>query len=394
MVIDAVGHSGLSGGAALFKEGAGLPFPSSAPASGATAFLREVGGTRDTGFNEDDFGDAQVRAPENCGAACAPIDPCPPGADGITDITLIQKPDAPCENRTGQGPRRRHRDRRPVRLELQLRLPLGLRHLGPASDAPTGRDVVERDLHRRHQPRRGPSGERDRQRRDHQRPRRDEVRPRPDRAPGRRPDEPERPAGRPDHHTDRRRPHQLDEQPAAGAGDPGPGPVRDPGRRHPRLLPLTAGHARAPARRDRDRRRHDQVPRRVRGAGHDRHPAVSQERPGRDHDAVVGRARRARHLGRGRRGQSGRPANPVAQLHAGRPRPVRRRPRRRGPADVQLQLLQGDAAAGRPGAGDRARPDPRRRPADGPAHAGRQPARGLVQRRERGAASRRRPRTC
>jgi predicted extracellular nuclease len=41
-----------------------------------------------------------VRAPENCGAACAPIDPCPPGADGITDITLIQKPDAPCENRT------------------------------------------------------------------------------------------------------------------------------------------------------------------------------------------------------------------------------------------------------------------------------------------------------
>jgi hypothetical protein len=65
-----------------------------------------------------------VRAPENCGAACAPIDPCPPGADGITDITLIQKPDAPCENRTGQGPRRRHRDRRPVRLELQLRLPL------------------------------------------------------------------------------------------------------------------------------------------------------------------------------------------------------------------------------------------------------------------------------
>ena len=65
--------------------------------------------------------------------------------------------------------------------------------------------------------------------------------------------------------------------------------------------------------RHRDRRRHDQVPRRVRRAGHRARAPVPQEQPGGDRHAVVGRARRARHLARRRRRQPGRPAHDVVQ---------------------------------------------------------------------------------
>ena len=98
VVVDAVGHTGLTATAPLFKEGDGLPFPGTTPASNATAFKRTS--EPDTDRNQIDFTGPQVRTPENCAAACAIADPCPAGAEGITDITTIQKTDAPCEGRT------------------------------------------------------------------------------------------------------------------------------------------------------------------------------------------------------------------------------------------------------------------------------------------------------
>ncbi len=82
-------------------------------------------------------------------------------------------------------------------------------------------------------------------------------------------------------------------------------------------------------------------------------------------------------VARRRRRQPGRSAPAVAVADADRPRPVRRHAQRRRPADVQLQLLQGHAAAARRGsqrrraADDPARPDQRRRPADRAGPAGR-----------------------
>jgi predicted extracellular nuclease len=98
-VIDAAGHTGLSGAAAAWKEGVGLLFPATTPANDATAFIRKD--TADTDANENDFTGPRVREPANCGATCIPVDPsCPADADGITAITTIQDPTAPCENKT------------------------------------------------------------------------------------------------------------------------------------------------------------------------------------------------------------------------------------------------------------------------------------------------------
>ena len=148
------------------------------------------------------------------------------------------------------------------------------------------------------------------------------------------------------------------------------------------------------ARGHRDRRRHDQVPRRLRRAGHDGPAPVPQERPGGQQHAVARQAGRARHRARRRRRQPGRPAAAVDEHDAGRPRPVRHRPQRRRPAQLRLQLLQDHAAARRPRPEHRARPDQRRRAADGAGAAGQHPARGELQRRELlpGREGERRPR--
>ena len=146
---------------------------------------------------------------------------------------------------------------------------------------------------------------------------------------------------------DDRRDDQLDRQRAAGAAScstrraaESQDPINRPYYRalQGMRVQLPGGH--------RDRRRHDEVPRRVRRARAPTPSACSaRTTPAADDHAVVGRARRARHRARRRRRQPGRPAPAVAQRDAGRPRPVRRRPRRRRPAELQLQLLQDHAAA-------------------------------------------------
>ncbi len=72
-VIDAAGHSALTGAAAAYKEGGGLALPTSGT---NTAFLRKNAGTQDTDDNAADFTGPQAMAPENCGAPCAVADPC------------------------------------------------------------------------------------------------------------------------------------------------------------------------------------------------------------------------------------------------------------------------------------------------------------------------------
>ena len=182
-----------------------------------------------------------------------------------------------------------------------------LGHLGAEADARPAGDDVERAVRRRHRPpgreprppyigrditisgrvetKFGLVADRARRRRQHQQP---------GRAAGGRSTASRRPT----------RPEQPAPRPGRARRDRGRGPGRD----HPPVLPQPAGHARPAAGRHRDRRRHDEVPRRVRRAGHRTPAPVPQERPGGDRHAVVGRARRARHLARRRRRQPGRPA--------------------------------------------------------------------------------------
>ena len=96
-------------------------------------------------------------------------------------------------------------------------------------------------------------------------------------------------------------------------------------------------------------------------------------------DAVVGRARRDRRVARRRRRQPGRSAPAVALADADRPRPVRRHAQRRRPADVQLQLLQGHAAAAGAGLNDGEQPTIERGPinAAAPPTAPAQPANSI-----------------
>ena len=98
-------------------------------------------------------------------------------------------------------------------------------------------------------------------------------------------------------------PRQRAARPRRARPDQGRGP--GPG---PRVLPLAAGHAREAARGHRDRRRHDQVPRRVRGAGHDGAAPVPQERPGGQ---------------RARRGTTSRPSSASRPTAAPATRPTR-----------------------------------------------------------------------
>jgi predicted extracellular nuclease len=102
-VIDAVGSTALGPGS-TYREGAGLSFPT---ASGNDAFFRKANGSQDTDNNGADFDGPQQygpvpNAPENCGAPCAPPDPCAPGANPITRINQIQTLGAtsPLEGRT------------------------------------------------------------------------------------------------------------------------------------------------------------------------------------------------------------------------------------------------------------------------------------------------------
>ena len=103
----------------------------------------------------------------------------------------------------------------------------------------------------------------------------------------------------------RRRDDQLDRQRASRREGARPDGGRGPGPDHPPVLPCAAGHARDAPGRHRHRRRHHEVPRRVRRARHRRHAPVPQERRRGGVHAVVGRARRARHLARRRRRQPG-----------------------------------------------------------------------------------------
>ena len=85
-VIDAAGHSALSGAAGAYKEGGGLALPSS---GGVAAFLRKATGSQDTDDNAADFSGPQAMAPESCGAACGTTsDPCP--STGVVKIRQIQ----------------------------------------------------------------------------------------------------------------------------------------------------------------------------------------------------------------------------------------------------------------------------------------------------------------
>ena len=171
---------------------------------------------------------------------------------------------------------------------------------------------------------------------------------------------------------------------------------RGPGPDHPPVLPLAAGHARPAAGGHRHRRRHDEVPRRLRRAGHRRRAPVPQEQPPR-RTTRRGRTSPA-ELGIAPDGGAGNPADPRLPWRssdAGRPRPLRHRPRRRRPAELQLQLLQDHAAASaarrRRSSAARSTPRRRRRRRAQPAeHA----ARGELQRRELlpGREGERRPR--
>jgi predicted extracellular nuclease len=84
-VIDAAGHTALSGTAAPYKEGGGLAFPTTGP---NWTFLRKNSGTQDTDDNAADFDGPQTAGPANCGAPCAVADPC--STSTITPISDIQ----------------------------------------------------------------------------------------------------------------------------------------------------------------------------------------------------------------------------------------------------------------------------------------------------------------
>ena len=123
-------------------------------------------------------------------------------------------------------------------------------------------------------------------------------------------------------------------------------------------------------------------------------PGTTAQRLFRKNDAAAEttpwsrRAGRDRRVARRRRRQPGRPAPAVALADADRPRPVRHHAQRRRPADVQLQLLQGDAAAARAGLNDGEQPTIQRGPINAaapptaPGAAGQLDPRGDLQRRE------------
>jgi predicted extracellular nuclease len=96
-VIDAVGSTGLSGAGLLFREGAGLSFPSG---NGDDAFIR--GSTPDSDNNAADFAGPQKMDPTACGASCATANPCAGDPNGITRISAIQTlgANSACNGRT------------------------------------------------------------------------------------------------------------------------------------------------------------------------------------------------------------------------------------------------------------------------------------------------------
>ncbi len=82
-VVDAVGHTGVI---AAYREGTGLPFPTT---NGNDAFIRKAQADTDNNFN--DFTGPQAFDPANCGTDCVPVStgPCKP-AGTLTPITSIQ----------------------------------------------------------------------------------------------------------------------------------------------------------------------------------------------------------------------------------------------------------------------------------------------------------------
>jgi len=96
-VIDAVGSDQLTGAGVVFREGAGLNFPT---ANGNDTFVRKAGGAQDSDNNPNDFDPPPATvAPVNCGAVCAVADPCTPLP--ITPISDIQTLD-PSSPKNGQ----------------------------------------------------------------------------------------------------------------------------------------------------------------------------------------------------------------------------------------------------------------------------------------------------
>ncbi len=328
-VIDAVGHTGVI---AAYRESTGLAFPT---ANGNDTFIRKA--APDTDDNANDFTGPQASTPENCGTDCAPptSGPCIP-AGQVTPITSIQTMGAhsACngDTVTVRGIVTGIDNLYGSSYDAIYKGDSGIwiQEANPAAGATTSSAIFIAGIRRDAT---NPAGVIGKRHHDH-RPRQREVRPGRDRAARRRlHDEPERPGSRPRRPS--RRSHSTGNPlPAAVVLDQAAAESQDPitrpyyralqGMRVTLPVGIATGGGTTKFR--------DVFVE----PGTDADAPVPQERRGRRVHAVVGRARRARHLARRRRRQPGRPAPAVAQPHAGRPRPVRRRPRRHRP--VQLLL--------------------------------------------------------